>query len=128
MGRPLWKNHNTDLGGKSTRNFEYSYGAFSLMCGYSAINTARNTLSPILPSLHLGSNHIAKKFMRGVFNRRPSPPKISSIQDVKRVFNLFRLPAWDIENLQSKTLTQKLAVLLILSACERVQFLSQFVA
>lgn len=92
--------------------------------GYSAINTARSALSAILPSLQLGSNHITKKFMRGVFNRRPSLPKISSIWDVKCVFDLFRLPAWDIENLQLKTLTQKLAVLLILSACERVQFLA----
>ena len=80
--------------------------------------------SAILPSLQLGSNHITKKFMRGVFNRRPSLPKISSIWDVKCIFDLFRLPAWDIENFKLKTLTQKLAVLLILSACERVQLLA----
>jgi len=92
--------------------------------GYSAINTAKSALSAILPSLQLGSNHITKKFMRGVFNRRPSLPKISSIWDVKCVFDLFRLPAWDIENLKLKTLTQKLAVLLILSACKRVQLLA----
>ena len=46
------------------------------------------------------------KPMRGVFNRRPGLLKLSSIWDAKRAFDLFRLPALYIENLQAKTLAQ----------------------
>jgi len=84
---------------------------------HSVINGARSSLSGILSRLHLCSNQITKGLIKGVFNRRPSFPKLSSIWDVKRFFELFRWPAWDVKNLQLKTQAQKLAIIFVLSAC-----------
>ena len=63
----------------------------------------------------------SQKLVRGAFNRQPCLLKLSSIWDVKGLFDLFRLSAKYIYNLQIKILTHKLAILLILSVNEKVQ-------
>ena len=74
--------------------------------GYSAINTARAAVSTLNG---LGSSHVISRFMRGVFNLRPSCPRYTCIWDVSTVLNFLRKcsPARDLslQNLSAKLLT-----------------------
>ena len=46
-------------------------------CGYSVINTARSALSTIInvDNLSIGKHSLVKKFVRGVYNIKPSLPR-----------------------------------------------------
>ena len=49
---------------------------------YSAINTARSALSCIFDVPPIGEHSVIKRFMRSVFNTRPSKPRYTKIWDV----------------------------------------------
>ncbi|XP_046350514.2 uncharacterized protein LOC124131340 [Haliotis rufescens] len=93
--------------------------------GYSAINTARSALSSILtlPSgLPIGQHPIIKRFLRGVYNTRPSLPKYHQTWDVGTVLvYLDRLG--ETSELSLKDLTLKLNMLLALVSGQRAQSL-----
>ena len=48
-------------------------------CGYSAINTARSALSCLFDTPPIGDTSVIKRFMRSIFNCRPSKPRYHKI-------------------------------------------------
>jgi len=90
---------------------------------YSSVNTAKSALSSILDlgtQTCLGQLPIVKRFMKGVFEWRPSLPKHKHIWDVKIVLDFFRqqcLPS----ALSLKDLSAKVAFLLCLVSGQRCQ-------
>ena len=51
---------------------------FEANCGYSALNTARSTMSTfiVLPgNISVGTHPLDTRFMKGVFQSRPTFPK-----------------------------------------------------
>ena len=85
--------------------------------GYSAINTARASVSSLNGQ---GSHPLVCRFMKGVFNLRPSRPRYSQIWDVSIVLNFLRQlsPARD---LTLQTLGAKLLTLCALVTGHRCQ-------
>ena len=82
---------------------------------YSQINTASSALSSIITinKVPCGKHPDVKRFMKGIFELRPTFPKYHMIWDVKQVFTNFRnLPV--ISDLTLKELSLKLAMLLCL--------------
>lgn len=70
---------------------------FATGVGYSCINTARSALSSIivLPgSVHFGSHQVVTRFVKGVFETRPSLPQYKEIWDVNSV--LKALATWTL--------------------------------
>ncbi len=67
---------------------------FNSGLSYSYINTARSALSSILccnnTSIPFGQLPIVKRFMKGVFETRPSLPRYSSTWDLNVAFNYIR--------------------------------------
>ena len=96
-------------------------------CSYSQINTARSALSALILSDHLtwGSLPIVKRFMKGIYELKPTFPRYHMIWDVHKVFNFFRtLP--QPADLDLKMLSHKLALLLVLlSGGQRCQTIHQ---
>ena len=90
---------------------------------YSSVNTTKSALSSILDlgtQTCLGQLPIVKRFMKGVFEWRPSLPKHKHIWDVKIVLDFFRqqcLPS----ALSLKDLSAKVAFLLCLVSGQRCQ-------
>ena len=62
-------------------------------CGFSAINTARSALSSIIlvNSVPVGQHSLVKRFMRGVFNIKPSLPRYVHTWDVNVVLTYLKL-------------------------------------
>lgn len=56
--------------------------------GYSAINTARSAISAING---VGSDNLVCRFLKGVFNIKPSRPRYTSIWDISLVLDYLRL-------------------------------------
>jgi RAB protein geranylgeranyltransferase component A len=52
-------------------------------CGYSVINTARSALSTIInvDNLPIGKHSLVKRFVRGVYNIKPSLPRYTATWD-----------------------------------------------
>lgn len=70
---------------------------FATGVGYSCINTARSVLSSIivLPgSVHFGNHQVVTRFVKGVFETRPSLPQYKEIWDVNSV--LKALATWTL--------------------------------
>ena len=90
---------------------------------YSQINKASSALSSIITinKVPCGKHPDVKRFMKGVFELRPTFPKYHMIWDVSKVFNYFRnLPV--MSNLTLKELSLNLAMLLCLvSGGQRMQ-------
>ncbi|XP_067665161.1 uncharacterized protein [Haliotis asinina] len=98
---------------------------FDSGCGYSAINTARSALSAvlILPSgMPVGQHPLVKRFLRGIFNLRPSLPRYQHVWDVKIVLDYLESLGKN-EELSLKTLTLKFSMLLALVSGQRSQSL-----
>ena len=49
-------------------------------CGYSVINTARSALSTIIndDNLPIGKHRLVKRFVRRVYNIKPSSPRYTA--------------------------------------------------
>lgn len=98
---------------------------------YSTVNTARSMLSCILQlninsSLPVGQFPIVKRFMKGIYELRPSLPKYTASWDLSTVLNYFRKGA-SVSVLSLKELTLKLTFLLTLLSgqrCQAVKFFS----
>ena len=83
---------------------------------YSTLNTARSMLSSVLQlninsSLSVGQLPIVKRFMKGIYERRPSLPRYTATWDLSTVLNYFRKGA-SVSVLSLKELTLKLSFLL----------------
>ena len=59
---------------------------------YSQINTASSALSGIITinKVPCGKHPDVKRFVKGIFELRPTFPKYNMIWDVKKVFSYFR--------------------------------------
>ena len=93
---------------------------------YSALNTARSALSSFVllsTGQSFGSHHLVIRFLRAVYNDRPSLPRYKEIWNVDVVLNLLR--KWSpVKYLSLKQLTYKLVMLCALVASARAQTLS----
>ena len=94
--------------------------------GYSAMNTARSALSSILQTSGeqpFGQDQFVKLYMRGLFNINPPVPRYKDTWDPSVVLNLLRQwsPVGDID---LKTLTLKVVILILLVSGQRIQTLS----
>ena len=97
---------------------------FSEGYGYSSLNTARSALASVLsaPStVTFGSHPLVSRFMKGVFNNKPSLPRYSTTWDVNVV--LEHLQTISFENISLKLLTMKCVMLLALLTGQRIQTL-----
>ena len=92
--------------------------------GYSVLNTARSALSTFLVSpsgLTIGNSSLIKRFMKGVFELRPSLPSYKYIWDVSIVLDFLRY--YPNDDLSLPVLTLKCVMLLALASMQRVQTL-----
>ena len=91
--------------------------------GYGALNTARCSLSTILPKYegHTFGNHpLVCWLVKGGYERHPPKPRYSEFWDVNVVFNLFKV--WGpTRGLSLKFLSFKLVMLLLLVSSQRGQ-------
>ena len=100
---------------------------FSAGLGYSAINTARSALSSVLVlpnNITFGSHPLVVRFLKGVFELKPSLPRYSRIWDVAAVLQYLKMlgPASELD---LKTLTTKTTMLLCLLTGQRCQTLTK---
>ena len=96
--------------------------------GYSGINTARSALSSILilPNNWSFGNHPSVcRFLKGVYETRPTLPKHQEIWDVNTVLDFLKT-LHPVEELNLKDLTLKLIMLLALTSAQRCQTLQAF--
>lgn len=97
---------------------EYLYWSKNL--GYSAINTARSAITTILDIVsdrQVGKHNIVCRFMKGVFQTRPSLPRYNEIWDIDIVLRFLDYNSNDISLLQ---FNKKLATLLTMLSAQRV--------
>ena len=94
---------------------------------YSSINTARSVLSYLLycenSSIPFGQLPIVKRFMKGIFELRPSLPKYSATWGVNLAFEYIR--KHDLLLLKLKDLSYRMAFLLCLLSGQRCQTVSK---
>ena len=92
---------------------------------YSAINTARSALSSFISlssNVSLGEEPVIKKFMKGIYNLKPTLPRYQVTWDVNKVLNyLANMP--QVEKLSLKLLSHKLVMLVALITGQRCQSL-----
>lgn len=94
--------------------------------GYSAINTARSALSAIgivKDGFSIGSHPVVIRYMKGIFNLRPTAPKYHETWDVSKVLNYLKKLS-PISELSLKLLSMKLCMLIALTLASRVQSIS----
>ena len=95
--------------------------------GYSAINTARSALSSVLTLADkstFGQHPLVARFLKGIFELKPSLPRYSSIWDVGVVLHHIKR-LHPITTLDLKTLSKKLTVLLCLLTGQRCQTITK---
>ena len=95
--------------------------------GYSAINTARSALSSILTlpgNVTFGNHPLVTRFLKGVFELKPSLPRYNSIWHVSVVLGHLKTLE-PVYALDLKALTLKLTMLLCLLTGQRCQTLSK---
>ena len=100
---------------------------FTSGLGYSAINTARSALSSVLILLNnitFGTHPLVARFLKGVFQLKPSLPRYSSIWDVSVVLQHLRSLGPPTQ-LELKSLTKKTTMLLCLLTGQRCQTLTK---
>ena len=92
--------------------------------GYSGINTARSALSSVIilkDGITFGKHPLVCRFMKGVFQLRPSLPRYTTTWDINIVLTWCKtLP---LALIKLTPLTHKLTVLLALLTSQRVQTL-----
>ena len=95
--------------------------------GYSALNTAKSAVSSFLNianpnSAQLGSNGLIKRFMKGIFEIKPSLPRYNCTWDTEKVLQFLKSLS-PLSNLSLLQLSRKLVTLLALSTGQRAQTL-----
>ncbi|XP_067668322.1 uncharacterized protein [Haliotis asinina] len=90
--------------------------------GYSALNTARSALSSFITidSATLGSHPLINRFMKGVFQARPSLPRNTVTWDTSVVLNYLKTLV-PLKDLSLKLLTLKAVALVALLTGQRLQ-------
>ena len=104
---------------------DFMTSLFESGLGYSALNTARSALSAICftrDSVTVGTHPLVVRFMRGVFNMRPTLPRYKEIWDVSKVL-LYLKSLPPVKQLTLKMLTLKLVMLIALVTAARGQSL-----
>lgn len=94
--------------------------------GYSALNTARSALSSFLfteGGLPIGKLPLIQRFLKGVYELRPSVPRYKFVWDVKIVLD-FLVNLFPLSELCLKMLTLKLVTLIALITAQRAQTIS----
>ena len=77
-----------------------------------------SNLLPQYDGVEFGKHEHVKKFMKGIFNLKPSLSKYSKIWDIKQLSDYYRsLP--DNHDLDLKTLTLKLSTIFVILLCQR---------
>ena len=92
---------------------------------YSALNTARSALSAIgiiINGFLVGSHPVVIRYMKGVFNQRPTTSRYSQFWDVSIVLRYLQKLS-PVRTLSLKLLTLKLAMLISLTLACRTQSL-----
>ncbi len=107
-----------------TKIIEFLTELFQRGLSYSTINSARSALSALCQTTNhtipFGQHPLVKRFMKGIFELRPTFPRYEWIWDVNIVFDYLRKqPA--IQELTLKVLTLHLTFLLLLLSGKRVQ-------
>lgn len=93
--------------------------------GYSSINTARSALSSYLTlgkSVSVGQLPLIKRFLKGVYNKRPIFPRYQQTWDVNLVLDYLKSLS-PVNILSLRSLSLKLVMLLALITGQRVQTL-----
>ena len=93
--------------------------------GYSALNTARSALSSIITlssNISFGTHPLVCRFLKGVFESRPSLPRHNIIWDVRIVLDYLKT-FQTAETLTVKMLTLKLTMILALISAQQCQTL-----
>ena len=104
---------------------EFMTELYGLGLGYSALNTARSSLSALGISCDgfvIGKHPLVIRFLKGMFNLRPSKPRYSKIWDVSCVLNVLRKLS-PCKYLSLKDLSLKLCMLIALTTAARCQSL-----
>ena len=100
---------------------------FNAGLSYSSINTARSMLSSLLclenNHISFGQIPIVKRFLKGVFELRPSFPKYTTTWSISTVFTFIRKSP--LSKLTLKELSYRIAFLLALLSGQRCQTLSK---
>ena len=85
------ENNNLDIFQPGLENaIEFLTEVFNSGVGYSAVNTARSALSSIIilpDGQTFGEHPLVRRFLKGVFELKPSLPKYKEIWDVAIVLN-----------------------------------------
>lgn len=95
--------------------------------GYSSINTAKSCLAVFLELINEQSNlvvnsSIVKRFMKGIFNIKPSLPKYNNVLDVSVVLDYLET-LMPLQTISLRLLSHKLVTLLALLSGQRSQTL-----
>lgn len=96
---------------------------FEAGLSYSSLNTARGALSSLglkLEQYSVGSHPLVIRFMKGVYNLRPTKPRYHSTWSVDLVLNYLKKLS-PVNKLSLKELTLKLVMLTALTNAARVQ-------
>lgn len=104
---------------------EFLTSLFESGLSYSALNTAHSALSAIgivLDGFVAGNHPVIIRFMKGVFNQRPSTSRYSQFWDVAVVLRFLQSLS-PVKNLSLKMLTLKLVMLISLTIACRTQSL-----
>ncbi|XP_046340897.2 uncharacterized protein LOC125383559 [Haliotis rufescens] len=90
--------------------------------GYSALNTARSALSCVISAdnVTIGSHPLINRFMKGVFQTRPSLPRNSVTWDTSVVLGYLKT-LMPLKELSLKDLTLKTVTLIALLSGQRLQ-------
>ena len=103
---------------------DFLTGLFHQGLSYTSINTARSALSALLHrednNIPFGQLPLVKRFMKGIFELRPSFPRYESVWDVNKVFDYFRHKS-KVSDLSLKELSERLTFLLLLLSGQRSQ-------
>ena len=109
--------------------FDFLTSLFDTGLSYSSINTARSALSSVLvienSKMPFGQLPLVRRFMKGIFELRPSLPRYPTVWNVSTVFNYVRTQP-DIADLSLKELSVRLVFLLLLLSGQRCQTVHYF--
>ena len=106
---------------------EFLTNLFNKGLGYSAINTARSALSTIITgpnNLSFGKHPLVSRFLKGVFEIKPSLPRYTAVWDVGVVLEYLKKMGPN-SSLCLKRLTLKLTMLLCILTGQRCQTIAK---
>lgn len=98
---------------------------FETGLSYSSLNTARGALSSLgikIEDYAIGKHPLVIRFLRGVYNLRPTLPRYTHTWDVEKVLSVLRKLS-PVKHLSLKDLTMKLCMLIALTNAARIQSL-----